>query len=150
MKTVLILSMALLLNGCNKNNSAEVQKWKDEIVKADTDMSDYAAKEGFSAALIKYADENFVKFDEGMHPTVGKNAFIEIRGAGSGPKTLTWKPVFTDVAASGDIGYSWGNWKFVLPDTVVYGNYITVWKKQPDGSWKMTFDAGNTSPPPLN
>jgi len=150
MKTIKLLLMVLLLNGCSENNTDKVQKWKDEIVKADTDMSDLATKEGFSAALIKYADESFVKFDEGMHPTVGKNAFIEKRGASPGPKTLTWKPVFTEVAASGDLGYSWGNWKFVLPDTVVYGNYITIWKKQTDGSWKMTFDAGNSSPPPLN
>ena len=27
-----------------------------------------------------------------------------------------------------------------------YGHYISIWKKQPDGSWKFVFDTGNENP----
>jgi hypothetical protein len=30
-----------------------------------------------------------------------------------------------------------------------YGNYMSVWKKQDDGSWKFVLDGGNTTPPPV-
>jgi ketosteroid isomerase-like protein len=33
-------------------------------------------------------------------------------------------------------------------DTTLFGNYITVWKKQSDGSWKYVSDAGSNTPDP--
>ncbi len=33
--------------------------------------------------------------------------------------------------------------------TTTYGNYVTVWKRQPDGKWKYVLDGGNTTPAPL-
>jgi ketosteroid isomerase-like protein len=26
------------------------------------------------------------------------------------------------------------------------GQYVTIWRKQPDGSWKVVFDTGSTLP----
>lgn len=147
-KIILIFISSLVLFGCSKRNVTDKETLKNEIVKADKEMSDLAELEGFSAALLENADENFVKLSEGSHPVIGKISFEELTKNNPGPKTLTWEPIFTDVAESGDLGYSWGNWKFVLPDTVYYGNYFTVWKKQPDGTWKMTLDGGNGTPKP--
>ena len=67
--------------------------------------------------------------------------------------SLTWKPVKAEMAASGDLGYTFGNFVFKAKDKdgkVVshYGKYATVWKKQSDGSWKVAFDMGNSSPAP--
>jgi len=27
------------------------------------------------------------------------------------------------------------------------GTYVTIWKKQPDGAWKVVFDTGSPDPP---
>lgn len=35
-----------------------------------------------------------------------------------------------EASESGEPGYTLGNWKMVLKDTVLYGNYCTIWKKQ--------------------
>jgi len=35
-------------------------------------------------------------------------------------------------------------------DTVIYGVYVSIWKKQKDGSWKYILDGGNTTPKPEN
>jgi ketosteroid isomerase-like protein len=62
--------------------------------------------------------------------------------------TITWKPVKADIAASGDIGYTIGVSEINSKDkdgkrVTRKGKYLTVWKKQPDGSWKVAADLGN-------
>lgn len=66
--------------------------------------------------------------------------------------TLTWTPGNVDVAASGDIAYDQG---FYLMSTKVAkgkpvldrGKYLTVWKKQSDGSWKAVADMWSSDLP---
>jgi ketosteroid isomerase-like protein len=65
--------------------------------------------------------------------------------------SLTWAPVQAEMAASGDLGYTFGNYVLKAKDkdgkpVVEYGKYATVWKKQKDGSWKVVMDMGNSSP----
>ena len=67
--------------------------------------------------------------------------------------SLTWAPVQAEMAASGDLGYTFGNYVLKAKDkdgkpVVEYGKYATVWKKQKDGSWKVAMDMGNASPAP--
>ena len=133
---------------CAKVTVSDHEQLKQELIKADLAMSDLAVKEGFFNALNQYAADDFVKLNEGAYPVVGKKDFEETYKDNPGPKTLTWKPVKADVSQSGDLGYTWGNWKFEMPDTTMYGNYFTVWKKQEDGKWKMALDGGNTTPAP--
>lgn len=111
-------------------------------------MSVLATKEGFLKALLQYADEDVVKLNEGVLPVVGKNAFIKSVGDKIGTKLLTWEPVKVEASLSGELGYSWGNWKLAERDTTYCGNYFTVWKKQTDGTWKFALDGGNNSPAP--
>lgn len=111
-------------------------------------MSDLAAKEGFNKALLQYAADDFIKFNPGQFPAVGKNEFAKLVENKPDVKTISWQPAKAEVARSGELGYTWGNWKYVSPDTVLYGNYFTVWKKQKDGLWKMALDGGNDTPAP--
>jgi ketosteroid isomerase-like protein len=58
---------------------------------------------------------------------------------------LNWHPSFADVAASGDLGYTYGPWTGhpnKKAPAEFGGHYITVWSKQSDGSWKIAIDAG--------
>jgi ketosteroid isomerase-like protein len=59
---------------------------------------------------------------------------------------ITWQPFKAE--ASGDLGYTIGNWKYQTKDTIMYGNYCTIWKRQQDGNWKFVFDGGNNTPKP--
>ena len=61
---------------------------------------------------------------------------------------LTWKPVYADIARSGDLGYTYGTWENKGKDkdgnpVTRTGKYTTIWKKQKDGSWKIVMDVGN-------
>ncbi len=63
------------------------------------------------------------------------------------PKPLNWEPARAELAESGEMGFTYGYWK--LPgkdkkgkDIVYQGKYLTVWKKDPNGDWKVFADIG--------
>jgi ketosteroid isomerase-like protein len=66
---------------------------------------------------------------------------------------LRWRPVSAVVARSGDLGYTVGGWESVesaggRDSVVARGNYVTIWRTQRDGSWKVAVDIGNDGAPP--
>lgn len=67
---------------------------------------------------------------------------------------LVWEPDTAVIAASGELGYTIGHSQVrrLAPDgtfTVLStGRYLTVWRKQPDGSWKVELDQGTNDPKP--
>jgi ketosteroid isomerase-like protein len=60
---------------------------------------------------------------------------------------LRWQPEWAE--AQGDLGYTTGKWQLHAlgadgQDQVkATGKYVTVWRRQPDGTWKVVFDMGN-------
>jgi len=65
---------------------------------------------------------------------------------------LSWKPSMVEVSASGDMGYTIGTYELKLQDPkgnliADNGKYMTVWKKQSDGTWKVIADMFNTDLP---
>ena len=63
---------------------------------------------------------------------------------------LAWQPVFAKMAASGDLGFTTGPWEFRGDKSdskpAGYGHFVTIWKKQRDGSWKFAVDLGISHP----
>lgn len=68
--------------------------------------------------------------------------------------TLDWSPEFTDVAASGDLGYNTGPYYFAILDPKqpkkFWGQFFSVWRKQTDGKWKVAIDFGVETPAPAS
>jgi uncharacterized protein (TIGR02246 family) len=65
---------------------------------------------------------------------------------------ITWTPTKVEAAGSADLGYSSGTYQMSFQDasgkTVSdQGKYVVVWKKQPDGSWKVVRDISNSDLP---
>jgi ketosteroid isomerase-like protein len=63
---------------------------------------------------------------------------------------LAWQPSFAGMAAAGDLGFTTGPWE-AKPDVndekpSGYGHFVTVWKKQTDGSWRFVVDLGISHP----
>jgi ketosteroid isomerase-like protein len=63
---------------------------------------------------------------------------------------LAWQPAFARMAASGDLGFTTGPWEFKSDrsdeNPSGYGHFVTIWKKQVDGSWKFAVDLGISHP----
>jgi len=144
MKSLLI--PLLLLIGCTHPAQDLSEQSAKEIREADIAMNAMAAKEGFNKALLAFADDNLFKPEDGEFPIVGKKA-LEDRYAGKeGTKEISWSPFKSEASAAGDLGYTLGNWKYVTPDTTLYGMYYTIWKKQADGKWLWSVDGGHNMP----
>ena len=90
-----------------------------------------------------------------MPLTVGKDAIhavIEELEAMPGIET-SWSAEPADVSEGGDFGYTTGSYYMNLdgPDGTpirIDGQYLTVWRRQADGSWKATADMFNPNGPP--
>jgi ketosteroid isomerase-like protein len=94
-------------------------------------------------------------FPDGRDVIQGKAAIRELMGPflSSTGNSLRWEPIAGDIAASGDLGYTFGHSTSLRPNdkgemTQHYGKYVTIWKKQADGSWKVALDIGNSRPKP--
>jgi len=61
---------------------------------------------------------------------------------------LSWTPSKAEVAATGDVGYTTGTYEMTMNGTKDSGKYVTVWRKQPEGTWKVVEDIFNTNLPP--
>jgi ketosteroid isomerase-like protein len=65
---------------------------------------------------------------------------------------LAWQPIFAFVSSAGDLGYTTGPWQYKKDikdaQAAAFGNFMTVWKKQADGSWKFALDLGIGNPEP--
>ena len=99
-----------------------------------------------SAFFENFADES-VLFT-GKWITTGKQ-FSKDRK--DDPVVLKWEPEYMDIANSRDFGFSTGPWEVqeYRPGTppLFTGYFLTVWKKQADGIWKVILDGGGTTPP---
>lgn len=103
------------------------------------------------AAFADWFAEDGVALGNGVAPLVGRVAIA--KSANWSPKVyqLTWTPTDATMGPSGDFGYTWGHFeghsKDVNGNTVTTsGRYITIWRKQPDGNWKVVLDAGANEP----
>jgi ketosteroid isomerase-like protein len=65
---------------------------------------------------------------------------------------LKWHPNEVYVSSSADLGYSIGEYgrigkdKSGNPETAT-GTYVSIWRKQPDGHWKIVLDIGTPGTP---
>lgn len=68
-------------------------------------------------------------------------------------RRLQWAPQWSGLSPAGDVGFTIGAWALRNHadgawQTAATGSYVTLWRRQPDGSWKVLFDAGEDDPPP--
>ena len=65
---------------------------------------------------------------------------------------LTWVAEGAQMGPSNDMGFTWGTYEGRSKDkngepVVTTGRYITVWRKQIDGTWKVAMDASANAAP---
>lgn len=122
--------------------AASPEQLKAELLKADTDFAALTAQRGLDGFLA-YLAEGVLKFGEkGKLLTTKEQAREQLKRSFDTPGfQLRWKPLGAEVAASGDLGYTWGEYEAAPAGR--RGHYLTVWKRQKDGTWKVVADVGN-------
>ena len=114
---------------------------------AEAAFAQMATEKGTRDAFLANLADNAVVFEPG--PVSGRKTW-EKRKPGTG--LLTWRQDFLAVSKSGDMGYTTGPWEYKKSPTdeapKAYGRFLSVWKKQKDGAWKVVLDAGVETPKP--
>ncbi len=116
------------------------------MFEAERNFARESVTRGRNAAFINNMAEGSVIFTD-RWITNGLQYFKEGESA---PYVLKWETEYMDLAASGDFGISTGPWEMqeYRPNTlpVATGYFLTVWKKDNTGKWKVSLDAGSSTP----
>ena len=141
------LVMVLLVLGISA--IVQGQSSLQEMVKTEQAFSKMAEEKNTSDAFMAFIADDGLLFRPGA--VNGKKWMLENPVPPSDKKQLlAWQPAFAGMAASGDIGFTTGPWEFKNDvndkKPAAYGHFVTVWKKQADGSWKFVVDLGISHP----
>ncbi len=145
----LLLVMLPTTPGCSPDTARE----KELLLATDAAFCTTAVAKGVPEAFLLYMTDDAVLLPMNDHPIAGREAIHRHLSAGGGSGSLTWTPLRADVSMAGDLGYTYGTYMLRGTDSTGapierYGKYVTIWKKQTDGTWKFVLDTGNPSPPP--
>ena len=140
---ILVILFLIFFTCQTKTTDKMIENWKQEIRETEQQFAKMVQEEGIHNAFVAFtAEDGVVMRNDQVYK--GKNA-IDTLYKNSHTKTLTWSPDFIDVSNSGDLGYTYGTYKYTFKDStgtekVNTGIFHTVWKRQPDGSWKFVWD----------
>ncbi|MGA2965678.1 MAG: nuclear transport factor 2 family protein [Terriglobales bacterium] len=120
------------------------------LLQLEAEFAADVAQHGHDAFLTHFADDGVEIVDHGGFDTIDAMRKQPPWPAGT---SLSWTPVKAEMAASGDLGYTYGNYIYTAKNkegklVANYGKYASIWKKQKDGQWKVVVDMGNSSPDP--
>ena len=157
-----VFSICLFLNHATTSQAVaqqgtvartNVDSLRIALLRTDAEFSNVSTEKGTVEAFLSYMAEDAVLLPMGGNPVKGRENIRTHLSQGSSGSVLTWQPFQVVVAQSGELGYTFGTYEVKLTGqdgkpTSRYGKYVTIWRRQPDGSWKFVLDIGNQSPPP--
>lgn len=148
--------LALFVVACTQQQPAPDTRAADQAALRDADMawSKGAAAKQLDAMVGYYADDAALFLDNAPIAT-GKEAIHKVweQMYQMPGFSIGWQASKVEVARSGDLGYTYGTYELMMNDpkgnpVTDRGKYVTVWKKQADGSWKAVADIANSDLPP--
>ena len=143
---LLLLLPAAAISCKNKQREQPVEiDYKSMMIETDRAFSKMSEEKGIKTAMMNYIDSEGVLLRPNSLPLIGGNAVDYISQGNDTSFTMTWEPKGGTVAKSGELGFTYGIYS-VKPkdqDTVLYGTYVSMWKKQEDGKWKFILETGN-------
>jgi ketosteroid isomerase-like protein len=150
---VVVLVVIVALPIARPTVAASTKATAETLKQLEGEFMKAAAEKGSQGYMSYYADES-VEVPNGAPLIQGKAEIAKGMGfLDDKNNSLIWTPVGANISASGDLGYTYGNYEFHAKDkdgkpVVQYGKYTSIWKLQKDGSWKVVLDMGNASPEP--
>ena len=142
-----IITISTAIFSCKKGGG---NTNSDVLLQADRDFSALSEKEGMFTAFLAFIADDGVILRDNAYPAKGKSTLRDYYAGKSDTSTvLTWEPVYADISAGGDLGYTYGIYTLRVKATgeLSRGTYVSVWKKQSDGTWKFVLDSGTQGLP---
>lgn len=114
----------------------------EQIVRAEKAFAARVRQLGVRAGFLDWLSPTGVVFRPG--PVMGHTSYEQQPIGWHG--LLAWHPVRAAISSDGSLGWSTGPWTWRRDSTAQkadsYGEYMTVWRRQPDGSYKVALDCG--------
>ncbi len=127
----------LFLGACASALPVELPS-ADAVIAAERAFAARAGEVGWIPAFREYtAPDGQLVGQAGLVSAPERMAAL----ADDGERGLYWAPVYAGIARSGDLGFTTGPVSFDTTRTPAI-QYFTVWRRQPDGSWKWIYDGG--------
>jgi ketosteroid isomerase-like protein len=149
--TLLVITAIPPLTACG--TGADIETEREGLLTVDREFAQASVQFGAAQAFYMYMADAAAMLPNGSERVVGPESIRDFMEASRG-MTLDWVPIDGAVAASGDLGYTWGTWEATTPDVetggaaISTGRYVTVWRRDADGSWRVLLDMGNNGAPP--
>ena len=147
-------ALALTLGACTKAANSSSTADGTQAIKADEKKwnADFKSKD-LEGLLSHYSDDAYF-VAPGVKPASGSTEIRKTYAEGTSDPNfaISFASDKIDVAGSGDMAYARGRFteKYTDPKTQKVmtdsGSYVTVYKKQPDGSWKAVEDFAAADP----
>jgi ketosteroid isomerase-like protein len=111
------------------------------LVEAERNFYRTGQQQGTRAAFLAFLADSSIVFRPG--PVNGRKTWNEREENGF---DLGWEPTFATVSRSADFGYDTGpaKWRANKNEKEFsgYGHFVSIWRKEPDGPWKVYLDCG--------
>jgi ketosteroid isomerase-like protein len=150
---IALVALLSLAPSLARAQGAELESAKRAIKIADLELAKSVADRSLQT-FVSLVDDDAVFFGKGV--ARGRNAVSKAWLPFFTDRTLflKWHPTQAEVSSSGDLGYSIGEYERIGKDpsgypATVTGNYVSIWRKQPDGRWKVILDIGTPGTPKL-
>jgi ketosteroid isomerase-like protein len=132
-----------IISTCNHPKRAEVAR--NEIFQTEKAFEKMTRERGVAEAFYYFADDSAVikrENDTLIRGREGIRKYYEKRPSNA---TVNWTPDYIEVSECGNLGYTYGKYTWKIRNdkdsTIVYtGVFHTVWKRQPDRTWKYVWD----------
>ena len=151
MKLQIYIFILVLLFGC-KETSVDRKVEGEKLMQLSREWSASAASNDLDKTLSYWADDAVV-MSPGQPSMKGKNAIREMMESTAKIPgfRISWEPLSVEVSQSGDMAFMIEKNQVTVNDSLghpitEFNKAVTIWKKQPDGSWKNVVDIWNASP----
>ncbi len=152
MKHVVVLAaLLLLLASCTQQpDMTVIKKTIDDFNAAGME----SMQTGETEAMMAFYADDAVSMPPNMEMCNGKAAIEDMmkKMSESGIKVSMAKFTSTDLGAGGMIAYDIGGYEMTMDipemgEITDKGNYVSIWKKHEDGSWKIHAEIWNSTTP---
>ena len=150
MKSGLLVAISLFFAAILITAQDEMTPALAELADAERAFAKTATQKGIRDAFLEFFADDAVALEP--EPASWKDRLRARPAVPFSEHELLWEPRSGDVAASGELGWLTGPSTFTNKKDSkqpVHGNYLSVWRKQADGSWKVFLDVGTDAPGPV-
>lgn len=148
-RALIVLPCIVTLAACQPEPPVDIAAETAALMAADIAFAELSVASTPKQAFAAYMAPDGMMLPRGSEGAIeGHENIVALFGPDGDPGyQLLWQPQFAEVAVAGDMGWTWGQYQVVADGVQTSsGKYVNVWKKQPDGTWKVRVDVGNQRP----